>query len=404
MNIPRTTTQVGIVGAGPAGLLLSHLLDRERIESVVLEQRSRCEVETTDCPGVLEQGTVDLLTEAGVGARLRREGVVHHGIDLWFNGRSHRIDLSGLTGGRAITIYSQQEVIKDLIKARLDAGGDVVFDVGDVYFHGVETRSPLIGYHHRGRSVDLACDFVAGCDGSLDVCRPLLPPGKLTEYRRSYPFGWFGILVHAPPSSKELVYALHERGFALISMRTSTLQRMYFQCSPTDRVEDWPDDRIWAELRVRLTTADGLRPIEGPILQKSVVALRSRVVAPMRFGRLFLAGDAAHSVQLTGAKGLNLALANVRLLAKSLADFYRTGRTELLDQYSATCLRRVWQVQRFSSWMTSLLHRFPGSDEMQFRRQLAELESVTSSTAAAVRLAEGYVGLPKDEIPSECLS
>jgi p-hydroxybenzoate 3-monooxygenase len=404
MTVLRTRTQVGIVGAGPAGLLLSHLLHREGIESVVLERRSRHEVETTDGAGVLEPGTVDVLTEVGVGERLRREGVVHSDIELGFSGRSHRIDLSGLTGGRGITIYAQHEVIKDLITARLDTGGKVVFEIGGVNLRGVVSTSPVIGYRNRGRDEELACDFVAGCDGSLGVYRPTLPTGALTEYRRSYPFGWFGVLVHAPPSSKKLLYALHERGFVLVSPRSPTLQRIYFQCLPTDRVEDWPDDRIWAEMRARLATADGLQPVEGPISQQSVVAVGSHVVAPMRFGRLFLAGDAAHVVQLIGAKGLNLALADVRALANAIADFYRTGRTELLDQYSATCIRRVWQVQRFSGWMTSLLHRFRGDDDERYRRQLAELEAVASSTAATVRLAQGYVGLPTTELPSECLT
>jgi p-hydroxybenzoate 3-monooxygenase len=397
VTTPRTRTPVGIVGAGPAGLLLSHLLHLEGVESVVLERRSRSEVEATVRAGVLEQGTVDLLTGAGVGERLRREGFVHHGIELRFGGRSHRIDLHGLTGGRAITIYAQHELLKDLIRARLDAGGRLLFEVQDVSVSGAETRAPTISYRQEDRGEELVCDFVAGCDGSHGVCRPSIPTGTLTEYRRTYPFGWFGILANAPPSSKELIYAQHERGFALVSTRSPSVQRLYFQCGTSDRVEDWPDDRVWAELRARLATADGWQPAEGPITQKSIVALRSSVVFPMQYGRLFLAGDAAHIVPPTGAKGLNLAVADVRVLARALTAYYRSGRTDLLDRYSVTCLHRVWQVQRFSGWMTSLLHRFPGDDPFRHRLRLAELESVTGSPAAAASLAENYVGLPFKE-------
>jgi p-hydroxybenzoate 3-monooxygenase len=397
MTVPGTRTQVGIVGAGPAGLLLSHLLHLEGIESVVLERRARSEIEATVRAGVLEQGTVDLLSAAGVGARLRREGFIHHGIELRFGGRGHRIDLHGLTGGRAITIYAQHEVLKDLIGARLGAGGRVLFEVEDVSVCGAETHAPTIRYRHDECPRELVCDFVAGCDGAHGVCRPSVPVGELTEYRRTYPFGWFGILASAPPSSKELIYALHERGFALVSTRSPSVQRLYFQCSNSDRVEDWPDDRIWAELRARLATADGWRPAEGPITQKCVVALRSYVVVPMRYGRLFLAGDAAHIVPPTGAKGLNLAVADVRVLARALTAYYRSGRTDLLDQYSATCLRRVWRVQQFSGWMTSLFHRFPGDNPFRYSLQLAELDSVTGSPEAAARLAQNYVGLPTEE-------
>jgi p-hydroxybenzoate 3-monooxygenase len=397
MTVPRTRTQVGIVGAGPAGLLLSHLLHLEGIESVVLERRARGEVEATVRAGVLEQGTVDLLTGAGVGERLRREGAVHHGIELRFGGRGHRIDLHGLTGGRAITIYAQHEVLKDLIQARLAVGGRVLFEVDGVSVGGAETDAPTVSYRRDDRPEGLVCDFVAGCDGSHGVCRPSIPAGVLTEYRRSYPFGWFGLLASAPPSSKELIYALHDRGFALVSTRSPSVQRLYFQCGTSDRVEDWPDGRIWAELRARLATADGWRPAEGPITQKAIVALRSCVVHPMQYGRLFLAGDAAHIVPPTGAKGLNLAVADVRILARAFTAYYRSGRTDLLDRYSVTCLQRVWQVQRFSGWMTSLLHRFPGDDPSRHHLRLAELGSVTSSPAAATSLAENYVGLPFKE-------
>jgi p-hydroxybenzoate 3-monooxygenase len=399
MTATRTRTQMGIVGAGPAGLLLSHLLHLEGVESVVLERRARSEIEATVRAGVLEQGTVELLTEAGVGERLRREGIVHHGIELRFGGRGHRIDLYGLTGGRAIMIYAQHEVLKDLIRARLDAGGRLLFEVEDVRVSGAETHTPTIRYRHDDCTRELICDFVAGCDGSHGVCRSSIPVGALTEYRRTYPFGWFGILANAPPSSKELIYALHDRGFALVSTRSPSVQRLYFQCRTWDRVEDWSDDRVWAELRARLATTDGWRPAEGPITQKSIVALRSFVVFPMQYGRLFLAGDAAHIVPPTGAKGLNLAVADVRILARALTAYYRSGRTDLLDRYSATCLSRVWQVQRFSGWMTSLLHRFPGDDPSRYCLQLAELDSVTSSPAAVTSLAENYVGLPVEENP-----
>jgi p-hydroxybenzoate 3-monooxygenase len=397
MTAPRERTQVGIVGAGPAGLLLSHLLHLEGIESVVLERRARSEIEATVRAGVLEQGTVDSLTEVGVGERLRREGFVHHGIELRFGGRGHRIDLYELTGGRAITIYAQHEVLKDLIRARLDVVGRVVFEVEEVNVSGAETHAPTIRYRHDDSTEELVCDFVVGCDGSHGVCRPSIPAGALTEYSRTYPFGWFGILADAPPSSQELIYALRDRGFALVSTRRPSLQRMYFQCSTSDRVEDWPDDRIWAELRARLATTNGWRLAEGSITQKCIVPMRSFVVEPMQYGRLFLAGDAAHVVPPTGAKGLNLAVADVRILARAIIAFYRSGRTDLLDRYSATCLRRVWQAQRFSWWMTSLLHRFPEDDQFRHRLQLTELDYVTRSRAAATCLAENYVGSRLEE-------
>lgn len=394
MTTPRTRIQVGIVGAGPAGLILSHILHLNGIESVVLERRSRGEIESAVRAGVLEQGTVELLTDLGVGERLRREGFVHRGIELRFASRTHRIDLHGLTGGRAITIYPQHELIKDLILARLETGGRVLFGVEDVSVSDVDTSSPSIRYRHDGRIETLACDFVAGCDGSHGVCRSSVPPGVLTEYGRTYPFGWFGILTNASPSSKELIYALHDLGFALVSTRSPSVQRMYFQCDPSDSVENWSEDRIWAELRTRLATADGWRPVEGPIFQKGIVALRSYVVEPMRYGRLFLAGDATHIVPPTGAKGLNLAAADVRVLARAVTAYYQSGRTDLLDCYSETCLRRVWQVQRFSTWMTTLLHRYPDDDPFRHRLQIAELDYVTRSEAAATCLAENYVGLP----------
>jgi p-hydroxybenzoate 3-monooxygenase len=389
-------TQVGIVGAGPAGLLLSHLLHREGIESVVLEIRSRAEIEATIRAGVLEQGTVDLLASIGVGERMRREGFVHKGIELRFDGLSHRIDLADLTGGRAITVYAQHEVIKDLVEARLDAGGSIIFETQDVNIHNFLGDKPVIRFEHNGAEETLECDFIAGCDGFHGVSRRALPKGALNVYERTYPFAWFGILAKAPPSTEELIYTLHQRGFALVSTRSPDVQRLYFQCDPLDNVDNWSEDRIWEEFRARLATHDSWKLIEGPIFQKGIVAMRSFVAEPMRFGRLFLAGDSAHIVPPTGAKGLNLAVADVNVLAKALVAFYRTGSGDGLDAYSATCLRRIWKAQRFSWWMTSMLHRSPGGDAFQHRVQLAELDYVTGSRAASTSLAENYVGFPMD--------
>lgn len=387
-------TQVGIVGAGPAGLLLSHLLHLEGIESVVLETRSRDYVEKRIRAGVLEHGTAALLTETGVGDRMRREGMVHHGIEMRFGGHRRRIALSELTGGRAITVYGQQEIVKDLIRARLEAGGTILFEVADVTVHDLRTSRPAIRFRHDGASREIACDVIAGCDGFHGVCRPSIPDGVLTVYDRDYPFAWLGLLVQAPPSSDELIYANHARGFALHSMRSPDLTRLYLQCAPDDDLANWPDDRIWEELHARLG-AEGWTLTEGPILQKGITAMRSFVAEPMQYGRLYLAGDAAHIVTPTGAKGLNLAVADVRRLAQALAAFYAGGRTDLLERYSAGCLPRVWRAQRFSWQMTSMLHRF-GDDPFQHRLQLAELDYVTSSRAASAALAENYVGLPFD--------
>jgi p-hydroxybenzoate 3-monooxygenase len=390
--------QVGIVGAGPAGLLLSHLLHRSGIESVVLEIKSRDYVEKRIRAGVLEQGTVDLLVEAGVGGRMRREGLVHRGIQLSFGGRRRRVDLSALTGGRAITVYGQHEVVKDLIAARLGAGGTILFEVSDVSVHGMATATPAIRFRKGEEFLELACDFIAGCDGYHGVCRPSIPEGVLTTFERGYPFAWLGILAAAPPSSEELIYAYHERGFALHSMRSPAITRLYLQCDVDEVLANWPDARIWAELRTRLAS-EGWTLTEGPVLQRGITSMRSFVVEPMQYGRLFLAGDAAHIVPATGAKGLNLAVADVYLLARALAAFYASGRTDLLDRYSASCLPRVWRVQHFSWWMTSMLHRFADGGAFQQRVQLAELEYVTSSRAASATLAENYVGLPLGWVP-----
>jgi len=386
-------TQVGIVGAGPAGLVLSHLLHLRGIESIVIENRSRSYVEERVRAGVLEQGTVDLLTQTGVGERMKREGLVHYGVELRFGGCGHRIDFKALTGGKGITIYSQQEVLKDLNNARIAAGGQVVFEVEDVSVHDFDNGKCKIRFRKDGEPYQINCDFIAGCDGFHGVCRPSIPDGVLTEYERVYPFGWLGILAEAPPSSDELIYAHHDRGFALLSMRTPHISRLYLQCDPDEDLSLWPDERIWQELHLRLAS-DGWKLTEGPVLQKGITGMRSFVVEPMQYGRLFLAGDSAHIVPPTGAKGLNLAVADVQILARGLEQFYRTGKQCQLNRYSATCLRRVWKVQRFSWWMTSMLHRFPDANAFDRRRQLAELDYVTSSRAASQTLAENYVGLP----------
>ena len=388
-------TQVGIVGAGPAGLVLSHLLHLHGIESVVLESRSRNYVEERVRAGVLEQGTVDLLTEMGVGDRMKREGLVHYGIELCFNGRRHRIDFRELTGGKGITIYSQAEVLKDLNNARIATGGQVLFEVENVAVSDLDSEHPKIRYSKDGNDYELRCDFIAGCDGFHGICRPSVLSGVLTEYERVYPFGWLGILAQAPPSSDELIYAYHEHGFALLSMRTPQISRLYLQCEPDEDIDPWTDERIWSELQTRLAT-DGWTLTQGAVLQKGVTGMRSFVVEPMQYGRLFLAGDSAHIVPPTGAKGLNLAVSDVQVLARGFDDYYTKGNSDLLNHYSDICLRRVWIVQRFSWWMTSMLHRFPGESPFDHKRQLAELEYVTSSRAAAQTLAENYVGLPLD--------
>jgi p-hydroxybenzoate 3-monooxygenase len=390
-------TQVGIVGAGPAGLLLAHLLRLEGIESVVLETRSREDIEATIRAGVLEQGTVNVLNESGVGERMMREGFVHHGIILRFGGRSHRIALTELSGGRSIMVYAQHEVIKDLVKARLEAGAPIEFGVKDVTLQDLDTQAPKIRYRDgAGALRELACDYVAGCDGFHGISRPAIPSRRRSEFSRVYPFGWFGVLVEAPPATDELIYAHHERGFALVSTRSPQIQRLYLQCDPEDVVASWPDARIWEELHARLANAEGWKLTEGRIFQKGIVAMRSFVVEPMQYGRLFLAGDAAHIVPPTGAKGLNLAAADVRVLARALVAHYREGRGDLLEQYSATALRRVWRAEHFSWWMTSMLHRFHDDTPFHHRLQLAELDYVTRSRAKATTLAENYVGLPLD--------
>ena len=389
-------TQVGIVGAGPAGLLLSHLLHARGIDSVVLERRSRDYVEARVRAGVLEQGTVDLLDRSGIGERMRREGIVHHGIELRFDRAGHRIAMSDLTGGRAVMIYGQTEVVKDLIEARLGAGGDVRFDADGVAVHDLDTDKPRITFTEGGHAEELRCDVVAGCDGSHGVCRPSIPAGVLRVYERDYPFGWLGILAEVAPSTDELIYCFHEeRGFALHSLRSHELSRLYVQVDPADDIAGWSDRRIWDELHARFATEDGWTLREGPVLGKGITAMRSFVAEPMRYGRLFLTGDAAHIVPPTGAKGLNLAVADVARLAEALGDFFASGTEAGLDDYSDAALRRVWRAQHFSWFMTSMLHKFPGDDPYQVKLQLSQLRYTASSPAAATSLAENYVGLPR---------
>jgi len=392
----KIRTQVGIVGAGPAGLMLSHLLHLQGIESVVLEAASRKHIEERIRAGVLEQGTVDLLVETGVGERLKLQGLFHGGIELRFKGAGHRIDFRELTGGKGVVIYAQHEVIKDLVASRLSAGGQIIFNATDVQIQELNGPKPSIHFENEESAHELVCDFIAGCDGFHGVCRPSIPKGAITAYEQIYPFGWLGILAQASPSSEELIYAYHERGFALHSMRSPEISRLYLQCAPDEDLSAWPDERIWAELQRRFELSREWRMTEGPILQKSVTGMRSFVAEPMQFGRLFLAGDSAHIVPPTGAKGLNLAISDVRVLVSGLTEFYDSGEMELLNRYSEICLRRVWKVQRFSWWMTSMLHRHASTNPFDERRQLAELDYVTSSRAAAQTLAENYVGLPME--------
>ncbi len=393
-------TQVGIVGGGPSGLLLAHLLHVNGIDSVVLEARSEEYVIDRVRAGVLEQGTVDLLNAVGLGERVQREGLIHHGIYISFGGVRHRIDMHELTGGRAITVYGQNELQKDLNAAWRATGRPLLHEVENLSLHDFDSPTPRIRFQHNGAAHELTCDFIAGCDGFHGVSRQALfsaaPECAIKAFERVYPFGWLGILAEAAPASEELVYAWTERGFSLFSMRSPKITRLYLQCAPDEDIAKWSDEAIWKELIARQSTRDGWKPGIGPILQKGVTGMRSFVVEPMQFGRLFLAGDAAHIVPPTGAKGLNLAAADVYVLSQAVAQFYKSGSRTLLDQYSATCLRRVWKAQRFSWWMTSMLHVFGFGEDTAFdrRRQLAELDYLTSSRAAMTSLAENYVGFP----------
>ncbi|KMS84340.1 4-hydroxybenzoate 3-monooxygenase [Streptomyces regensis] len=387
-------TTVGIIGAGPAGLLLARLLHRAGIESVVLESRDRAYVEQRQRAGILEQGTVDVLRAAGAGERMDREGLRHDGIELRFDRRRHRVDFPALTGGRSVTVYAQTEVCKDLIALQSKEGGPLLFEAEALGVEGAESDRPRVPFRHQGREDVLECDYVVGCDGFRGVARQAFPAGVSRVFERSYPYAWLGILADVAPSHDELVYARHERGFALLSMRSPAVSRLYLQVPAGTDAEAWSDEAIWDELERRLETDDGWRLERGPVTQKSVTPMRSFVHEPMRHGRLFLAGDAAHIVPPTGAKGLNLAVGDVVTLARALAHEKETGSPDLLDAYSATCLRRVWQAERFSYDMTTLLHRAPDATAFDARLQRARLEQIASSRAAETDLAEAYTGFP----------
>jgi p-hydroxybenzoate 3-monooxygenase len=388
-------TQVGIVGAGPAGLLLSLLLQRAGVDCVMLESKSREYVESRVRAGVLEQGTVALIDELDAGERLHREGMPDPRLDIRFSGGTIHIDLPVLTPGKIVTVYGQQEVVKDLIAARLARGGTILFEAEASHIEGVTGETPTIRFTHQGEAKTLECAIVAGCDGFHGICRAAIPENLLTVYDRIFPFGWLGILAESKPFP-EMSYSSHERGFSLASRRSPTLSRLYVQCATDEDLAGWSDRRIWDELQVRLY-AKGGELIEGPILQRGVTPCRAFVAAPMRYGRLFLAGDAVHIVPPTGAKGLNLAAADVRVLSRALIEFFRTGSTERLDRYSDTCLKRVWKGVRYSNYMTSLLHRFEAHTPFERRVQQAELEYVAGSLAARTTIAENYVGLPFEE-------
>jgi p-hydroxybenzoate 3-monooxygenase len=394
-------TQVAIIGAGPSGLLLGQLLHKAGIDAVIIERQSADYVLGRIRAGVLEQVCVDLLDEAGVGQRMHQEGLVHGGFDMLFEGARHRIDMQTLTGGKTVMVYGQTEVTRDLMHARSEAGLPTVYSASNVSVHGFDGQQPLVRYETDGpdgRKLqhELHCDFIAGCDGFHGVCRASVPEQSITQYEKVYPFGWLGILADVPPVSHELIYANTERGFALCSMRSETRSRYYVQCDLTDKVEQWSDDAFWDELRRRLDPEAAEQMVTGPSIEKSIAPLRSFVAEPMRFGRLFLAGDAAHIVPPTGAKGLNLAASDVKYLSSALVEHYRDKSDAGIDHYSARCLRRVWKAERFSWWFTSLMHRFPDSAGFGQKVQEAELDYLVHSESAARSLAENYVGLPMD--------
>lgn len=391
-------TQVAIIGCGPSGLLLGQLLHRAGIDNVIVERKDPNHILSRIRAGVLEQGTVDLLREAGVSQRLEQEGLPHDGFELAFDGRTERIDLHGLTGGKRVTVYGQTEVTRDLLQARDAAGAKSFFNASDVQPHAMKTDAPYLTFEHEGQPVRLDCDYIAGCDGFHGVSRQAIPAEALEVFERIYPFGWLGVLADTPPVNEELIYARHERGFALCSMRSPTRTRYYVQVDAGEKVEDWSDQRFWDELKRRLPTAQSERLITGPSIEKSIAPLRSFVVEPMQYGRLFLLGDAAHIVPPTGAKGLNLAASDVNTLYRILLKVYREGRTDLLQRYSQICLRRVWKAERFSWWMTSMLHRFPDNDAFSQRLQQTELDYFVGSEAGRRTIAENYVGLPFENI------
>jgi p-hydroxybenzoate 3-monooxygenase len=384
-------TQVGIIGAGPAGLMLARLLHLQGIESIIIENRSRDYIENRIRAGLIEHWAADFLVDVGVGSRMQREGMLHWGINVGINGDLHRLDFKKLVNKR-VTIYGQQEVVKDLVERRISDGAPLLFQVDDVTVHDLKMQKPKIRFRHDGRTQEIDCDFIAGCDGFHGVCRPSIPDGVLAVFERDYPFGWLGILSESPPPDHELIYSYTDRGFALYTMRSPSLARLYLQCDHDEEIEAWPDNRIWDELHKRLGGARKLA--EGKMLQKGITPMRSFVVEPMQYGRLFLAGDSAHIVPPTGAKGMNLAFADVVMLSRALDAHYKNKSNDQLENYSTTCLRRVWYAQRFSWWMTQSMHRFPNESAFDRRRQLSDLDYLTSSTAAATSLAEQYVGLP----------
>jgi len=389
-------TQVGIIGAGPSGLLLARMLQLQGIESIIIESRSRAYIEARIRAGVMEHWVAELTDEVGLGARMRREGLVHDGLEISFAGQRRRIDLKGLTG-KSIMVYGQQEFVKDFVAARLDDGLPIHFEAAGVSIHNIEGDSPRIRFTDKdGAPREIECDFIGGCDGFHGICRPAIPADKLSIFEKTYPYAWLGVMVEAPPSSDELIYSSHDNGFALHSMRSPELTRLYLQVSPDEDLENWRDERIWAELQTRLTQDGDWRLNEGPVLQKGITPMRSFVCETMRHGRLFLAGDSAHIVPPTGAKGMNLAAADVKVLAGALTDFYKSGDSAGLDGYTAQCLPRIWKAERFSWWMTQMLHLSPDGDGFDRRVQLAEIDYITGSEAGARSLAENYVGLPFD--------
>ena len=387
-------TQVAIIGAGPSGLLLGQLLHKAAIDVIIVERQSADYVLGRIRAGVLEQVTVDLLDEAGVGARMHREGLVHGGFEMLFQGARHRIDLHALTGVKRVMVYGQTEVTRDLMDARKAAGLATVYDAADVSVQGFDTEHPRVSYRRGDDVVEIDCDVIAGCDGFHGVCRASVPEGAIQTFEKVYPFGWLGVLSRTPPVAPELIYSNHERGFALCSMRSQALSRYYVQCSLDDRVEQWSDDAFWDELRRRLDPAGAAALVTGASIEKSIAPLRSFVAEPMRFGRLFLAGDSAHIVPPTGAKGLNLAASDVRFLSRALIELFQDKSTAGIDHYSARCLARIWKAERFSWWFTSLTHRFPDTGRIGQKLQRAELDYIFSSRAAATVMAENYVGLP----------